>query len=514
MTQKKPVVLCILDGWGKRQDGEKGCALTNTTPFLDRLMDEYPWSLLEASGLAVGLPKDQMGNSEVGHMNLGAGRIVMQDLPRIDEAIENHSFGQLSPLRDFIAGLKESKGTCHLLGILSDGGVHGHIDHLIALIKILSTENIPIAIHGFLDGRDTPPQSALLFLTLLQNIIKDLSHVQIATLMGRYYGMDRDNRWDRTQKAYDAIIEGHAKAVDSFEGAMNTSYQNDITDEFVLPIKNKDYSGVKDNDGLISFNYRSDRIRQILRSFLLPDFNEFKRVKIVQWAKTLAMVDYADDLKQFLPSLFHHISLDQGLGELISNHGLRQFRIAETEKYAHVTFFFNGGVEEPFPGEDRLLVPSPHIATYDVQPEMSIQGVTDKLIDAMGSNQYDFILVNFANPDMIGHTGIIKAAKEAMKHVDRAIKRVVEIVQKQDGVLAITADHGNIEYMYDPVTKQPHTAHTMNPVPFILVTSDKTSLLLRKNGKLCDVAPTLLSFLCIEKPEAMSGQSLLLDKNK
>ncbi|MDP3532315.1 MAG: 2,3-bisphosphoglycerate-independent phosphoglycerate mutase [Alphaproteobacteria bacterium] len=509
MTRKKPVILCILDGWGKRQDGQKGCALTGTTPFLDDLMDQYPCSLLEASGLAVGLPKDQMGNSEVGHMNLGAGRIVMQDLPRIDETIENQTLHQLPPLQNFIHDLKKSKGTCHLIGILSDGGVHGHINHLIALLKILDTENIPIAIHGFLDGRDTPPKSALPFIKIIQDNIKDLPNVKIATLMGRYYGMDRDNRWDRTQKAYDAIIVGHAKSVESYTDEINASYAEDVTDEFMLPFKHKDYEGVNNQDGLISFNYRSDRIRQILRAFLMPDFHEFKRSTIIQWAASLAMVDYADDLKPFLPSLFYPIPLDQGLGELISSHGLRQFRIAETEKYAHVTFFFNGGIEEPFPGEERVLIPSPHIATYDVQPEMSIQGVTDKLIEAINSTKYDFILVNFANPDMIGHTGIIDAAKEAMIHVDQAIKQLVEAVQKVNGILAITADHGNIEYMYDPVTKQPHTAHTMNPVPFILVTSFKTSLLLRKNGKLCDVAPTLLSFLEIEQPEKMSGMSLL-----
>jgi 2,3-bisphosphoglycerate-independent phosphoglycerate mutase len=512
MTRKKPVVLCILDGWGKRQDGQKGCALTGTTPFLDDLMDQYPCSLLEASGLAVGLPKDQMGNSEVGHMNLGAGRIVMQDLPRIDEAIDNQTLHQLPPLQNFIQTLKKSKGTCHIMGILSDGGVHGHINHLIAFLKILDTENIPVAIHGFLDGRDTPPKSALPFIERVQDAIKNLPNVKIATLMGRYYGMDRDNRWDRTQKAYDAIITGNAKSVESFDDEMSASYAKDVTDEFILPFKHKEYEGVHNQDGFISFNYRSDRIRQILRSFLVPDFHEFKRSTIIPWAASLAMVDYADDLKPFLPSLFHHISLDQGLGELISSHDLRQFRIAETEKYAHVTFFFNGGIEEPFLGEERVLIPSPHIATYDIQPEMSIHAVRDQLIEAIASTKYDFILVNFANPDMIGHTGIIEAAKEAMLHVDNAIKHVVEVVQKIDGILAITADHGNIEYMYDPVTKQPHTAHTMNPVPFILVTSLKTSLLLRENGKLCDVAPTLLSFLEIEKPKAMNGQSLIFDK--
>lgn len=512
MTRKKTVLLCVLDGWGAPCGGDTPVAFQGTVPFLDALMKDYPVSYLEASGLAVGLPEGQMGNSEVGHMNLGAGRVVMQDLPRIDQAITKNSFAQMPLWLEFVDALKQSNGTCHLMGLLSDGGVHAHIDHLFYLLRLLDHHKIPTIMHGFLDGRDTSPKSALKYLRQVEQILDVYPFASFGTLMGRYYGMDRDNRWDRTQKAFEAIAFGRARVVESFEEAIADHYEHSITDEFILPLKRSTYEGMKPGDGIYCFNYRSDRVRQILRSFLLKDFEEFERGDLPYFAKSLAMVEYADDLTPLIPALFPPEKLDHGLGALLSEASLRQMRIAETEKYAHVTFFFNGGQEDSFPGEDRCLVPSPKVATYDLQPEMSLPQVTKEVLAALDSGNYDFVLVNFANPDMVGHTGNAEAAALAMQYIDQAIQKISEKILQIDGVLALTADHGNIESMYDPVTKQPHTAHTMNPVPFILVTNKKSEIRLLPKGKLCDVAPTLLPFLHLDQPIEMTGQSLLMNE--
>ncbi|NDF12762.1 MAG: 2,3-bisphosphoglycerate-independent phosphoglycerate mutase [Proteobacteria bacterium] len=505
----KPVVLCILDGWGHREEKDSNAIAAAHTPVWNRLVKQYPHSLLGTSGLDVGLPEGQMGNSEVGHMNIGAGRVVMQDLPRIDLAIKDGSLAKEAVLRDFIAKLKTSKGTCHLLGLVSDGGVHAHIGHIIGLAKIISEAGVPVAIHAFTDGRDTPPESAKTFIPALEKAIAGFKGVTIATVSGRYYAMDRDNRWERVKLAYDAMASVSAPKAAKAEVAVLDSYKAKLSDEFIKPVVIGSYAGMKDGDGLLMANFRSDRARQILAAFADPAFKGFER-KPLKFASLLGMVEYSDALNAFFPALFKPEKLTHILGEVVAEKGLKQLRIAETEKYAHVTFFFSGGRETEFKGEERVLIPSPKVATYDMKPEMSAHEVTDKLVESIESNKYDLVVVNYANTDMVGHTGIQSAAVKAVEAVDTSLGRLTEVVLRKKGALLITADHGNAEMMTDPETKEPHTAHTLNPVPFVLVSSNVNGTLM--NGKLCDIAPTILSLMHIPQPKEMSGKSLLKAK--
>lgn len=501
---KKPVVLCILDGWGHRLDVEDNAIAQARTPHWNRFQSTYPHSFLDASAQAVGLPQGQMGNSEVGHMNIGAGRVILQDLPRIDQAVETGALAEMPALQKFIETLRLSGGRCHLLGLLSPGGVHAHTAHIVALAKILAQQNIKTDLHAFLDGRDTPPTSAYGFLK------ETLQHpeIELATLGGRYFGMDRDKRWDRLQKAYKAIVFADAPHISDPLLYIEDQYHHQVTDEFIPPAALKDYSGIKEGDGLLVANFRADRMRQILSALLIPDFAEFERGHPVRFSATLGMVAYSDQLTPYIPCLFPPDTLREGLGEVISRAGLHQLRITETEKYAHVTFFFNGGREDIFPGEDRILIPSPKVTTYDLQPEMSAPEITDRLIVPLRQGHYDLIVVNYANADMVGHTGDMKAAVRAVECVDQCLGRLEEIVLEMGGTLLVTADHGNIELMRDPETHEPHTAHTMNPVPF-LAASEAGKAFSLKDGRLSDIAPTILELMGLPKPAPMTGRSLL-----
>ncbi len=504
----KTVVLCILDGWGHRENGADNAIARAQTPHWDDLINQSPHTLLEASELNVGLPEGQMGNSEVGHMNIGAGRLILQDLPRIDEAIRDHTIEELPPLKDFIKTLKESKGTCHLLGLLSPGGIHSHETHIKALATILADQGIPVAIHAFLDGRDTPPQSAGAYLSSLLTFIKDYPLITLATIGGRYYGMDRDKRWDRVEKAYDTMVEGTPHQEDALT-YLHQSYEDGITDEFILPTALGSYSGMKDGDGLLMANFRSDRARQILTALLDPKFQELKKSRPLHFSAALGLTEYSETLNVWIKTLFSSATPQDVLGEVIASQKLKQLRIAETEKYAHVTFFFNGGREEPFPGEDRILIPSPSVATYDLQPEMSAYELTDRLDEAIESQKYALIVVNYANTDMVGHTGDFEATRKAVEAVDICLGHIKTAVKKSGACLLITADHGNAEVMYDETLHSPHTAHTLNPVPFVLFNGPQVVL---HPGKLSDIAPTILQILGINKPPFMTGISLLVLK--
>jgi 2,3-bisphosphoglycerate-independent phosphoglycerate mutase len=501
-SRPRPVVLCILDGWGCRADRDDNSILLAKTPNWDRFMRESPHSLIQASELFVGLPSGQMGNSEVGHMNLGAGRVVMQDLPRIDQAIADGSLARSPELAAFIAKLKASGGTAHLMGLLSPGGVHSHQDHMAALARLLAEAGVPVAVHAFLDGRDTPPRSAPEYLGKFAADTAGRSGVRIATVSGRYYAMDRDKRWDRVEKAYRALVLAEGANAPDAGTAVTQSYAADKNDEFVLPTVIDGYRGMADGDGLLMANFRADRAREMLAALLDPEFDGFARPRSVRFAAALGMVEYSTELNRFLPALFPPEDLRDTFGEVVS-------RIAETEKYAHVTFFFNGGRETEFPGESRILVPSPRVATYDLQPEMSAPEVTQKLVEAIDQGRFDAIVVNFANADMVGHTGDLRAAVAAVETVDHCLGRLADAVRRAGGALLITADHGNAEMMRDPETGQPHTAHTLNPVPLVLVNppAGVTGL---ASGRLADVAPTLLSLLDLAQPAAMTGRPLLL----
>jgi 2,3-bisphosphoglycerate-independent phosphoglycerate mutase len=502
----RPVVLCIFDGFGHRVDKDNNAIALARTPNLDRYKN-MPQSLLDASEEHVGLPEGQMGNSEVGHMNLGAGRVIFQDLPLIDRAIAANEIANNPALKSFIAKLKETKGTCHLMGLASPGGVHAHQTHIIALAKILSAADVPVAIHAFLDGRDVPPQSAKGFIATIEKGIGGLKGVKLATLCGRYYAMDRDKRWDRVEKAYELLVNGQGAKAGNAQEAIEASYAAKVTDEFVLPVA-LGYTGMKDGDGIFMANFRADRAREILQALLDPAFSDFKRSKTVKFASALGMVEYSEKLNKFTATLFPPKNITETLGELVSKAGLKQLRIAETEKYAHVTFFFNGGREEPYAGEDRILVPSPKVATYDLQPEMSAPEVTDKLVEAIESNKYDLVVVNYANGDMVGHSGLLPAAIKAVETLDTAIGRLEEAVKKTGGVILLTADHGNCETMHDEETHGPHTAHTLNLVPAILINGPAEAKKLR-DGKLSDVAPTLMQLLHLPQPASMTGKSLI-----
>jgi len=502
----KPVILCILDGWGERAEKADNAIAAASTPVMDRLKSGNPATVLEASETFVGLPSGQMGNSEVGHMNLGAGRVVFQDLPRIDAAIADGSLQASPVLRDFAAALKASGGTAHIIGLVSDGGVHSHIDHTVALALTLRDLGVPVAIHAFLDGRDTAPQSAALF---LDDFMKKAPGCPIRTLCGRYWALDRDNRWDRVRKAYDLLVDGKGSpAVDPLD-AIKASYANGVFDEFVEPVALSGYDGMQDGDGLLMTHFRADRAREILSALLDPAFTGFQRDRTVRFTASLGMVEYSESHNALLGTLFPSEQLDDVLGAVVAAAGGRQLRIAETEKYAHVTFFLNGGQEAVFPGEDRVLVQSPDVRTYDLKPEMSAPEVTDKLVAAIADGAYNLIVVNFANTDMVGHTGNFAAAVKAVEAIDACIGRIEAALLEAGGRMLITADHGNADMMVDPVTKAAHTAHTLSQVPLILVGAPAGEIRTLEPGRLADVAPTLLDLMGLPKPDAMTGRSLL-----
>ena len=511
MTERprpRPVVLCVLDGWGHRRECEDNAICQARMPVWNRLLAECPHALLDASAHEVGLPAGQMGNSEVGHMNLGAGRVVTQDLPRIDQAVADGSLAKNAVLADFVAKLQKSQGRAHMLGLLSPGGVHSHQDHLAALARVIAGSGVPVVVHGFLDGRDTPPKSAAGFVERFLDAIRDLPNATIGTIGGRYYAMDRDKRWARVALAYDAIVSGAGEHAADARAAIAAAYAGGETDEFVRPTVLGDYRGMSAGDGLLMGNFRADRARQILTALLDPAFDGFIRKTRCAFAAAAGLVEYSEALKRWLPALLPPLDLHDTLGDVIANAELKQLRIAETEKYAHVTLFFNGGEERLFPGEERILVPSPKVATYDLKPEMSAHEVTDQLVAAIETGRFDLVVVNYANGDMVGHTGILAAAVKAAETVDQCLGRLEAAVKRIGGCLLITADHGNLEQMRDPETGQPHTAHTMNPVPFVLVNAPEWVKSV-SDGRLADVAPTVLALMGLARPAAMTGRPLV-----
>jgi 2,3-bisphosphoglycerate-independent phosphoglycerate mutase len=508
MKRPRPLVLCILDGWGERADRADNAILLAKTPNWDGFLARFPHAHMQASELFVGLPAGQMGNSEVGHMNLGAGRVVMQDLPRIDQAVKDGTLAANPVLQQFIAAMKQSGGTAHLMGLLSPGGVHSHQDHIAALARCLDQAGVPVAFHAFLDGRDTPPRSAQKFLAKFLADTSGFKGFTIATVGGRYFAMDRDNRWDRIELAWRALALGEGEHAPDAAAAIAQSYAKSKTDEFVAPTVIAGYHGMADGDGVLMGNFRADRVRQMLGALVDPGFKDFVRPRVAKFAAAAGLCEYSAQLKPLLLTIFPPDELRETFGEVVSRAGLKQLRIAETEKYAHVTFFFNGGREEEFPGESRILVPSPRIATYDLKPEMSAPEVTDKLVDAIERQQFDAIVVNFANADMVGHTGDLAAAIKAVETVDSCLGRLAAALTKVGGAMFVTADHGNAELMRDPETHEPHTAHTTNPVPLVLV-NPPPGVAAIGDGKLADIAPTLLALLGMEQPRAMTGKSLL-----
>ncbi len=508
-SRPRPVVLCVLDGWGEAAPAEDNAIALARTPNFNAMRAAFPHALLETSGLEVGLPNGQMGNSEVGHMNLGAGRVVLQDLPRIDEAAANGSLARHPLLLQFIEAMKRSGGACHLIGLISPGGVHSHQSHIAALARAVAGAGVPVIVHGLLDGRDTPPRSALDHVAIFERDVAGAGPISIGTIGGRYYGMDRDKRWERVARAYDALVEAKAPRAASARAAIEASYGADIGDEFVEPRVVGNYTGMTDGDGLIMANFRADRVRQILSALLEPSFDGFARGRTVRFIAALGLSDYSESLSRRMATLFPAGAIEHTLGELIAAQGLKQLRIAETEKYAHVTFFFNGGKERVLPGEERIMVPSPKVATYDLKPEMSAPLVTDRLVEAIDAGHFDFIVVNYANTDMVGHTGDLNAAIAAVEAVDACLGRLRRAIEAAGGVLLVTADHGNAERMKDGETNEPHTAHTSNLVPVLLVGARAASLRLR-NGRLADVAPTLLELIGLDVPPEMTGRSLIV----
>ncbi|MFQ5773692.1 MAG: 2,3-bisphosphoglycerate-independent phosphoglycerate mutase [Kiloniellaceae bacterium] len=504
-ARPRPVVLCILDGWGHSEARENNAIRLARTPVLDRLFATCPHGLIDASAQEVGLPREQMGNSEVGHMNLGSGRVVMQDLRRIDAAVENGDLARLPALLRFIDRLKATGGTVHLMGLMSPGGVHSHQAHIARLAEAVRAAGVRVAVHAFLDGRDTPPRSAVEY---VKDFRAAAPEAPIVTVTGRYYAMDRDKRWERTALAYAALVEGKGERAADPVAAIERSYAAGAGDEFVRPAVIGDYAGMADGDGVLMANFRADRVRQILRALLDPAFDAFARRRTVRFAAAAGMVEYSSALNAFLDSLFPPLDLRRTLGEVVAEAGLAQLRIAETEKYAHVTFFLNGGRETEFPGEERILVPSPKVATYDLQPEMSAPELTDRLVAAIDSGRFDLIVVNYANGDMVGHSGDLEATIKAAETVDRCLGRVTAAVERAGGALVITADHGNAEQMVDPETGQPHTAHTMNKVPVILV-GGPAGVESLADGRLADIAPTILELIGLPQPDEMTGQSLI-----
>ncbi|QDW74192.1 2,3-bisphosphoglycerate-independent phosphoglycerate mutase [Lachnospiraceae bacterium KGMB03038] len=509
---KKPTVLMILDGYGLNDSVKGNAVAEGKTPVMDRLMKEYPFVKGNASGMAVGLPDGQMGNSEVGHLNMGAGRIVYQDLTKITKAIQDGDFFENKALLAACANVKENGSSLHLMGLVSDGGVHSHIEHIFGLLELAKRQGIEkVYVHCFLDGRDTPPASGKEYVEQLEAKMKELGVGEVATVMGRYYAMDRDNRWDRVEKAYRALVYGEGEQAASGPEGIQASYDKDETDEFVLPtvvVKDgKPTAVIKEKDSIIFFNFRPDRAREITRTFCDDEFTGFDRgARVKTTYVCFTEYDVTIENKQVA---FVKEEITNTFGEFLAAHGMKQARIAETEKYAHVTFFFNGGVEEPNEGEDRILVKSPKVATYDLKPEMSAYEVCDKLTEAIRSGKYDVIIINFANPDMVGHTGVEAAAVKAIEAVDECVGKAVEAIKEVDGQMFICADHGNAEQLIDEETGEPFTAHTTNPVPFILVNADP-AYRLREGGCLADIAPTLIQLMGMEQPKEMTGKSLLI----
>jgi 2,3-bisphosphoglycerate-independent phosphoglycerate mutase len=510
-TAKRPVVLCILDGWGWREGGDDNAIRLGRTPTWDRLVGAVPRTTLDASAEAVGLPSGQMGNSEVGHMNIGAGRVVLQDLPRIDAQIAGDGFAALAPWGRFIDRVGAADGAVHIMGLLSPGGVHAHQDHIVALAQAAAEAGRPVRIHAFLDGRDMPPKSAPDCLRAVQAAIAAMPDVRIATVCGRFFAMDRDQRWDRVARAYDLIVDGVGEPVTDAASAIEAAHAAGTTDEFVEPLAIGGYDGMADGDGVLMANFRADRAREILTALVDPAFDGFERRRVVAFSAALGMVDYSEALSARIPALFPAEIPEDVLGAVVAARGKRQLRIAETEKYAHVTFFLNGGREDVFDGEDRILIPSPKVKTYDLQPEMSASDVTDKLVEAIESGEYDLIVVNYANGDMVGHTGDLDAAVKAVETVDGCLARLEGAVTDVGGAMLVTADHGNCEQMTDRATGGAHTAHTVNPVPLLLIGAPDSVAALQP-GRLCDLAPTVLGLMDVPQPAAMTGRSLLVDK--
>ena len=503
MQERRPVMLVVLDGWGWREEAADNAVRQAKTPTFDRLWASCPHAFLHTSGKDVGLPEGQMGNSEVGHLNIGAGRVVLQDLPRIGTAIASGEIAKNKALTDLIAALKKSGGTCHLLGLISPGGVHSHQDHAVALAKIVTNAGVPTVLHAITDGRDTPPQAAADYVKQVRAALPQ--SVPIATVIGRYYAMDRDKRWDREAKAYAAMVDAEGAHFKDAQAAIADSYANKVTDEFILPAVIGGYRGMQDGDGILCFNFRADRVREILTALLDASFTGFARKRTVRFAAAVGMAEYSEALDRLMQTIFPPQTFPHILGEVVAEAGRTQVRMAETEKYPHVTYFLNGGREEPYAGEDRIMVPSPKVATYDLQPEMSAPELTAKAVAAIESGKYDLIVLNFANPDMVGHTGSLPAAIKAVETVDKGLGQIADAIQKAGGALLFTADHGNCELMRDPKTGGPHTAHTTNPVPVVLVGGGKFTL---HDGRLADIAPTLLKLMGLPQPAEMTGKPL------
>ena len=511
--KKKPTVLMILDGYGMRDTCEHNAVCEAKTPIMDQLMSQCPFVRGNASGLAVGLPDGQMGNSEVGHLNMGAGRIVYQELTRITKSIEDGDFFENPEFLAAADTCKKNDSALHLFGLVSDGGVHSHLTHLFGLLEFAKRQGLKkVYVHGFLDGRDTPPTSGKEFVAELEKKMQQLGIGEVASVMGRYYAMDRDKNWDRVQKAYDVLTKAEGEKAESACAGIQASYDKEVNDEFVVPFyvekDGKPVATIQDGDSVIFFNFRPDRAREITRAFCDEGFTGFAREKKLDLT-FVCFTDYDETIGNKLIA-FKKEEIKNTFGEFLAAHHMTQARIAETEKYAHVTFFFNGGVEEPNEGEDRILVPSPkEVPTYDLKPEMSAPIVCDKLVEAIESGKYDVIIINFANPDMVGHTGVESAAIKAIETVDACVGRAVEAIKAAGGVLFICADHGNAEVMVDEATGEPWTAHTTNQVPFVLVGADP-AYKLREGGRLCDIVPTLIELMGLEKPKEMTGESLLV----
>jgi 2,3-bisphosphoglycerate-independent phosphoglycerate mutase len=503
---KKPVMLVILDGWGHRTEAEDNAVALARTPRFDALWAASPRNFLRTSGLDVGLPPGQMGNSEVGHLNIGAGRVVMQDLPRIDAAIADGAIGGMAPLQAFIAALRASGGTAHLIGLVSPGGVHSHQHHAVALARLLDHAGIPVAIHALTDGRDTPPRSAPEAVAAVEQGIQGLARARIASVIGRYWAMDRDNRWERVEKAWRAMVLAEGETAPNAQAAIAAAHAKDVTDEFLPATVLPGHAGMQDGDGVLCFNFRADRVREILAALLDPGFGGFARPRAPRFAAALGMTEYARDLNAVIATLFPPQSMADILGATVSAAGRTQLHMAETEKYPHVTYFLNGG-EDAFPGEARILVPSPKVATYDLQPEMSAPELTQKAVEAIHSGAQDLIVLNFANADMVGHTGSLSAAIRACEAVDAGLGAIADAIAAMGGALLVTADHGNAELMRDPNTGGPHTAHTTHVVPVMLMGGPAGAVL--REGRLADIAPTLLALMGLEQPAAMTGRSLL-----
>jgi len=506
MTAPKPVMLVILDGWGERPDAPDNAVALARTPHFGRLHAGCPHALLRASGEDVGLPAGQMGNSEVGHLNIGAGRVVMQELGRIGLACRDGSLAEMPPLRAFIRALRDTSGTAHLMGLASPGGVHAHQHHAVALAEVLAGAGIPVALHAFSDGRDTAPRSAPGFLATLEAALPTGAH--LATLTGRYFAMDRDHRWERVRDAWAAIALGEGAHAESAAAALAAAAARGMWDEFVPATVLAGHAGIRDGDGLLCFNFRADRVREILTALLDPEFDGFARPPLPKLAGALGVTHYSARLDALMGTLFPPHAMAGLLGEAVAGAGRTQLRMAETEKYPHVTYFLNGGEEAVYPGEERIMVPSPKVATYDLQPEMSAPELARRAVEAIGSGRHDLIVLNFANADMVGHTGSLPAAIAAVEAVDAGLGAIAEAVRAAGGALLVTADHGNAEQMSDPSTGGAHTAHTTNPVP-VLLQGGPAGARLREGGRLADLAPTLLALMGLPQPAGMTGRSLL-----